>query len=869
MKPIHLALWCALALPHIARAVTIGDPAQPQLLPAQIADAYKNGERQITIAPGTYLLPHGDHDVFHLTGWKNAVISAPNVTLISSEFAWNRNLFVLDHCENVTLQGATLSQSTLSFIQGTISFVGKNAAGREVVNWKPDAGYPTPAEGESKIDCFIAQRATKRLKPGVGDFWGRPQQSLGDGTFQIEMDGRINQIAVGDVLVGRYGEMPFKVQLLGSRNCTLRDLTMNRNGFSPIREEGDGGGGNHILGVKWTVGPKPDGATAEPLVNSAADGLHSTGANPGPDIENCDFQGIILDDPIAIHGSFQEVVASNGTALTLKNGWADLRVGEPIRVYDDKGFMLDANVVAKRDNGDETTTITLDKAAQVPIKARATNPLSCGPNYKIIGNHIQGTRSRGILVKGDGGIISGNVIENCGLSAISVGPEYYWNEASYVRGARIEDNVLRGNGFYGAPTILIHGEGAQGNTDIRIARNRFEDNWRTDIEAQWTRDLSVENNSFSAKIAGPPAWKPADLLMVAHSSGVQIAGNRVENPAGYARLMNVGDDVSGLHSDIVMPVAHDGSPADTNLVYVGRWDKSDAQIYRSNWGGAYVRARFSGTSVRVKGGSAAGGPNMMVSLDGAPAREVPAFSADNLAPGEHLLMVGAPNQNSELGWGGLELAPGAHTLPMEARPLIEFVGDSITTGGGQTRPGTINYAWQSAEMLGADHTQIAFSGRALTTGYGCADDKAALDTRYFQLKNFNHLQEPQAWDFSYQPAIVVINLGQNDQCGGEPAEVFERSYASFVRQIRARLPRAHIVALRPFGGPYENAVRQAVAQLQGAGDAAVSFVDTTDWLQKDDYVDGIHPTQSGHDKVAAKLAPILKPLLKQAARGGA
>ena len=53
----------------------------------------------------------------------------------------------------------------------------------------------------------------------------------------------------------------------------------------------------------------------------------------------------------------------------------------------------------------------------------------------------------------------------------------------------------------------------------------------------------------------------------------------------------------------------------------------------------------------------------------------------------------------------------------------------------------MNYAWESAEMLGADHTQIAFSARALTTGYGCADDKTGLDTQYFQLKNFNHLDD--------------------------------------------------------------------------------------------------------------------------------
>ena len=256
-----LGLWVALvALSSLARAVTVGDPGDAAALPAQLQAAYDAGERQISIAPGTYQLPYGDKDVFHLTGWKNATISAVGVTLISAEFAWERNLFVLDKCENVTLQGPTLSQTELSFYQGVITFVGKNADGKEVVDWKPDEGYPVPATGDSKIDCFVANRATRRLKPGVGDFWGRPQKSLEDGSFQIEMDGRISQIAVGDVLVARRGEIPFKAKLASARNCTIRDVTMSRNGFAPIREEGDGGG-NRILNVTWAVGPKPEGAT--------------------------------------------------------------------------------------------------------------------------------------------------------------------------------------------------------------------------------------------------------------------------------------------------------------------------------------------------------------------------------------------------------------------------------------------------------------------------------------------------------------------------------------------------------------------------------------------------------------------------------
>jgi lysophospholipase L1-like esterase len=308
---------------------------------------------------------------------------------------------------------------------------------------------------------------------------------------------------------------------------------------------------------------------------------------------------------------------------------------------------------------------------------------------------------------------------------------------------------------------------------------------------------------------------------------------------------------------------HDGSLADRDILYVGRWDRSVPTAYHSYWGGAYLRATFTGTTIGFRGGATAGGPSVLVSVDGEAPHKVNALNARPLMAGVHTLTLGSPGQNSEFEFKGLALSPGARTLPTPARPLVEFVGDSITTGGGQTLPATVNYAWMSTEMLGADHTQIAFSARALTTGYGCAGDKAGLDTQYFQLKNFNHLGDtpPTPWDFSYTPQVIVINLGQNDQCGSEPDAIFTASYVGFVHNLRARFPRVQLVALRPFGGPYEAAIRRAVESLSTAGDARLHYIDTTGWLEKADFVDGVHPTQPGHMKVALRLAPLLRPLL--------
>ena len=560
-----------------------------------------------------------------------------------------------------------------------------------------------------------------------------------------------------------------------------------------------------------------------------------------------------------------------------------LKVGEPARISDDKGFFGEAIVTDIKNNADKTATVTLDRDLGVPAAAKCSNPRSAGAGFRILRCHLGNTRSRAILVKADNGLIADNTIEYSGMSSVSIGPEYYWNEADYAQNVMVKNNLMRENGRagYGGGAVLIHGDGAMGNKNITVKNNRFQSNYQGDIDAQWTQNLTVSGNVITGATVWPSAvMPPQSPVLLSNCRAVTLRDNLVKNSAVYKPALIspganssevTGNDSSGVRADMATTGAylHDGSPSDTNLRYVGRWGCRDKNVSRSHWGGAYLCAKFTGTSVAFRGGSMAGGPNFMVSVDGEPLHEVNALNVSSLKPGIHTLLAGSPGQNGEVEFRGLTLDKDAATLPTPARPLIEFVGDSITTGGGQTLPSTVNYAWLSAEALNADHVQIAFSARALTTGFGCASDKAALDTQYFQLKNFNHLSDnpPTAWDFSCAPHIVVINLGQNDQCGREPEETFTASYVRFVRKIRARLPDAQIVLLRPFSGAYEKAARKAADLLQ-AGDKRVTFVDTSGWLEKADFVDGTHPTEAGHAKVARRLVPLLRPLLAEAQAGG-
>ena len=119
------------------------------------------------------------------------------------------------------------------------------------------------------------------------------------------------------------------------------------------------------------------------------------------------------------------------------------------------------------------------------------------------------------------------------------------------------------------------------------------------------------------------------------------------------------------------PQPHDGSLGDPDILYVGRWDRSDPADFHGYWSNVYLRTRFTGTSVGIK---LDGGTRLDVSIDNEPFREmdagsgVTALNTAPLKPGVHALLVGSAGQNYEVGFQGLTLDPGAKTLPRHPAP---------------------------------------------------------------------------------------------------------------------------------------------------------------------------------------------------------
>ena len=316
-------------------------------------------------------------------------------------------------------------------------------------------------------------------------------------------------------------------------------------------------------------------------------------------------------------------------------------------------------------------------------------------------------------------------------------------------------------------------------------------------------------------------------------------------------------------------------PAEPAVHWVGRHDASDPGHVRMGWSGVGAVLRFAGTGASVRLDDH--GRYFTVLVDGAlqptlatSPGEQSYVLASGLPDGEHTLELyrrteGSFGATTVLGFDleGELLAPP----PVQRR--IEIIGDSITAGYGnegvapcsfsaETENHYLTYGALAARTLGAELSTIAWSGKGVVYNY--ADDVfEPLPQVYDRLL----AAEPTAWDFSWQPDVVVINLGTNDfSTGNDPPEgVFVPAYVELLAHLRAVYPDAFILAVAPslFGAEVAlvaGYLQSAVDQRHLAGDAEVGFADiNVQWIGSG--CDG-HPSLATHAGMAMRLTSELQ-----------
>lgn len=208
-------------------------------------------------------------------------------------------------------------------------------------------------------------------------------------------------------------------------------------------------------------------------------------------------------------------------------------------------------------------------------------------------------------------------------------------------------------------------------------------------------------------------------------------------------------------------------------------------------------------------------------------------------------------------------------LPADTRPIMEFIGDSITEGvlidldyhegthrayhtGQLNRPfqddACATYAWLTAEALGYRPIIMGYGAVGATrAGAGDVPEAASSYPFFFDGEPLDKTV-PQA-------NAVVINHGAND--GHAAPERYAERYGQLLDRVRERSPQAEIFAVSAFCGKQKDTLQALVQTYNAAHGCNVHFINASEWIPPEP----LHPFRDGHAEVAKHLAPALREIL--------
>lgn len=242
----------------------------------------------------------------------------------------------------------------------------------------------------------------------------------------------------------------------------------------------------------------------------------------------------------------------------------------------------------------------------------------------------------------------------------------------------------------------------------------------------------------------------------------------------------------------------------SSAVHTGfSFEGEECQVYASaSWAGGYNYLQYELDGVYQK----------RVRLDGDSARAITIRASKK---GMHTVWLYKATE-AHTGAVVLHKITGRNlkALPRPQRPLIEFIGNSITCGAAadpsEVPCGTGDYHDQHnayyaygprvARAIGAEFILSSVSGIGIYRNWN--SDGPTMPQVYekvdFQEKN------TRLWDFSqYNPNVVSIALGTNDFSNGDgkrprlpfDSAAFTGRYIDFVKQVKAKYPQARIALL--------------------------------------------------------------------------
>ena len=245
------------------------------------------------------------------------------------------------------------------------------------------------------------------------------------------------------------------------------------------------------------------------------------------------------------------------------------------------------------------------------------------------------------------------------------------------------------------------------------------------------------------------------------------------------------------------------------------------------------------------------------------------------------------------GCGGLNPTP-------DKKLKIEIVGDSITCGYGVE--GSLEKTYSTAEenvtksysylvpaRLNADYSIVSKSGAGVISGYTDNGVRNSFNilTEYYDRMGCSVFQTGDAWpsdfeyDYSFEPDIIIVNLGTNDISYCSPMDPAVREkynddellgrqkefcglYKRFIEHLRETNPFAKLICtLGVMGEALNGIVEMAVSMQIAEGDRRIYWLPLKDQDPENGYGTDYHPSEKTQELLAGAVADFVEKVLRK------
>ena len=226
------------------------------------------------------------------------------------------------------------------------------------------------------------------------------------------------------------------------------------------------------------------------------------------------------------------------------------------------------------------------------------------------------------------------------------------------------------------------------------------------------------------------------------------------------------------------------------------------------------------------------------------------------------------NNNKSVSAGAPAVQP---VQPRPRRRSIEIIGDSVAAGAFiypegdyfQRESGYLAFGPRLARMLNADWSCLASSGEGAVRNN---EEKPPYTAKHAdeQIERAFYTQKEPRWSNQMDdPDLIILAYGENDfndTVNMPPDAYFKEQYKKLILKLRQFRPNSVIFCMTPANTVTSQrsvpGMSGAVAELRALGDSKVYFIDLNaqgPLLEQSDFLDGVHPLSSGHEKIALYL----------------